>query len=102
MRIRTLQVELDSMRLKKTAAAPQQAASTSAEADGPKLPKQMEIRPDDSEEVVARKKKKLNMFRRQVRARVPRRAQGCDCSSPIVVTTRASSAGKEGEGGEGR
>ena len=35
------------------------------------MPKQMEIRPDDSEEVVARKKRKLSMYRRQVRGRPP-------------------------------
>ena len=29
------------------------------------LPKNLEIRPDDSEEVAAKKKKKLNMFKRQ-------------------------------------
>lgn len=31
----------------------------------PQLPKNLEIRPDDSEEVALRKKKKLNMYKRQ-------------------------------------
>ena len=38
-----------------------------AEAEGSKVPKGLEILPDDSEDVIARKKKKLNMFKRQGR-----------------------------------
>ena len=33
----------------------------------PQLPKNLEVRPDDSEETALRKKKKLNMFKRQGR-----------------------------------
>ena len=38
---------------------------SSADDGAPKLPKQLEVRPDDSEEAIARKKRKLNMYRRQ-------------------------------------
>ena len=31
----------------------------------PQLPKNLEVRPDDSEETALRKKKKLNMYKRQ-------------------------------------
>lgn len=63
----TQEVELDSVRLKKAAAPAPAASSSSSTAQGeePKVPKQMEIRADDSEETVARKKRKLNMYRRQ-------------------------------------
>jgi len=58
------EVELDAVRLPKQPAAPAQP-QPEAKDDGAKVPRQMEVRPDDSEEVVARKKRKLNMYRRQ-------------------------------------
>lgn len=42
------------------------ASAAKEESGGPRLPKALEVRPDDSEEDAARKKRKLNMFKRQV------------------------------------
>jgi survival-of-motor-neuron-related-splicing factor 30 len=66
------EVELDAVRLQKVVAPPPpkaggggEGSSSGADAGKSNLPKQLEIKPDDSEETVARKKRKLNMYKRQ-------------------------------------
>mmetsp|Transcript_38378 Transcript_38378/g.76898 ORF Transcript_38378/g.76898 Transcript_38378/m.76898 type:complete len:306 (-) Transcript_38378:382-1299(-) len=62
-----VEVELDSIRLPAAATAVSTTTAPEAKPEtttGSKLPKGMEIRPDDSEEEIARKKRKLKMFKR--------------------------------------
>lgn len=65
-------LELDLVRPKAQAGASAAAGKrkqeeAEAEAGASKVPKNLEIRPDDSQEVAAKKKKKLNMYKRQDR-----------------------------------
>ena len=67
------ELELDLVRLKPPAAGSgeaerkRKAEAEAAAAKAESVPKSLEILPDDSEDVIARKKKKLNMFKRQGR-----------------------------------
>jgi len=61
-----VEVELDCVKLPAAAASSSSTAAKEVKKEEPhKLPKGMEVRPDDSEEEVARKKRKLKMFNRQ-------------------------------------
>jgi survival-of-motor-neuron-related-splicing factor 30 len=61
-----VEVDLDFVRAKGPSVERKRKQEEVEQADAAgKLPKNLEIRPDDSEEVAAKKKKKLNMFKRQ-------------------------------------
>lgn len=59
------EVELDLVRLRLGATAERKAAEAAQESSKAAVPKSLEILPDDTAEVIEKKKKKLKMFKRQ-------------------------------------
>lgn len=62
-----VEVDIDFVRMKQSTVENKKREEVKAaeEASGPKLPKSLEVRPDDSEEAIEKKKRKLKMFKRQ-------------------------------------
>mmetsp|Transcript_22157 Transcript_22157/g.47855 ORF Transcript_22157/g.47855 Transcript_22157/m.47855 type:complete len:292 (-) Transcript_22157:336-1211(-) len=59
------EVDVDFVKIKQTTVEKKREEVKAEETSGPKLPKSLEVQPDDSEEAAEKKRKKLKMFKRQ-------------------------------------